>query len=110
MPDFTFPATTQIFPEQDLILQYFERYVEDLKLKDTIQLSSQVIAVKQMADSTWELTLSNESKKNYDFLVLCNGTFHTPYVPPFPGTDTLKAKFFTVPTSSTQKRFVKGRR
>jgi cation diffusion facilitator CzcD-associated flavoprotein CzcO len=110
MPDFTFPPTTPLIPKQDVILQYFERYIEEFKLKDTIQLSSFVISVKQTADKTWELTLSNGTKKTYDFLVLCTGAFHTPYIPFFDGTDIFKGKMLHSSEFKHAKELCEGKK
>ena len=104
MPDFVFPPSTPLLPKQDVILRYFERYVEEFKLQDTIKLNTQVSSITQLPDHSWELTFENKSKQTYDFLVLCNGTFFYPYIPEFKG----KSGFKGVLMHSSQFKNAKG--
>jgi len=110
MPDFVFPDNTPIIPKQDVILKFFERYIDEFKLQESIHLGTQVAVIQQLPDSSWELSLSDGTKKAYDFLVLCNGTFHYPYIPSFPGIDTFKGKILHSSDFKQAKALCSGKR
>jgi cation diffusion facilitator CzcD-associated flavoprotein CzcO len=92
MPDFTFPDTTPMLPKQEVILQYLERYVEEFGLRGSIRLDSEVEKIRQLGDDTWELDLKDGSIRAFDFLVVCNGAYHKPFVPSFPGAASFQGQ------------------
>lgn len=92
IPDFPFPADTPMIPKQDVILRHIEKYTDKFALRERLRLNTEVRAILQLDDSTWEVTLNDGSKLRYDFLVVCNGTYNLPYTPSFPNQSVFQGK------------------
>ena len=62
------------------ILQYLKTYAAKFKIDDKIQFSSKVENV-EFSNDEWLITVNNEIN-TFDFVVLANGHFSTPDIPP----------------------------
>lgn len=82
--DFPAPDDWPHFPHHTLIHQYFRDYVDHFGLRDKITFNTAVTHAKQVADG-WEVTLSDGSVRNYEYLVVANGHHWKPRLPDYPG-------------------------
>jgi cation diffusion facilitator CzcD-associated flavoprotein CzcO len=89
--DLDWPSDSQLFPTHETVLRYIEDYSADVQ--DIVQYSTQVTdisATDNRIDGTWRVTtrdlLNNESTTaEFDAVIVANGHFITPYIPPIPG-------------------------
>jgi cation diffusion facilitator CzcD-associated flavoprotein CzcO len=89
--DLDWPSDSQLFPTHETVLQYIEDYSADVQ--DIVRYSTQVTdisATDDRIDGTWQVTTrdlhNNESTTaEFDAVIVANGHFITPYIPPIPG-------------------------
>ncbi|KAL5009056.1 hypothetical protein ScPMuIL_014637 [Solemya velum] len=99
--DFPFPKGYPNFMHHSLYRTYLNAYIEHFNLRPRFKLYREVIAVKKCKDfketGRWCVTVKNlrqgvTSDKIFDFVIVCNGHFYKPLLPPFPGMDKFQGK------------------
>jgi cation diffusion facilitator CzcD-associated flavoprotein CzcO len=87
--DFPMPENYPDYPRHDLVLAYFESYVEHFNLMRNIRFKTEVLHAEQNADGGWHINWRNEKAKgsaDFDALFVANGHHNKPRWPKFSGT------------------------
>lgn len=91
--DLDWPESCQLFPEHEAVLNYLERYAEDVR--DLIEFRKQVLDVQLDNEGRWlvktqqlsEDTAIESREQVFDAVVVASGHFNVPYIPPVPGIE-----------------------
>ena len=78
------PFTTKngtSFCGHDEVLHYLKTYAETFKILEKIQFSTPVERV-DFANDEWRITTTKNASHSFDFVVLANGHYSTPDIPP----------------------------
>ncbi|KPP71664.1 dimethylaniline monooxygenase-like, partial [Scleropages formosus] len=98
-PDFPFDKHLPSFVHHTEVRKYLEQYCDHFHLRDHIQFGTIVDLVKpkKVKDGwhglAWDVTTSNgldpstSVTEEFDAVMICNGHFFDPYIPPIPGMD-----------------------
>jgi thioredoxin reductase len=88
--DLDYPAGTSVFPTNQQVLAYLQRYAEQHDLLPRIRVRSRVQRVER-ADGGWAVTVMNSdgaaSTTVYPKVVIANGRYHKPQIPDVPGLE-----------------------
>lgn len=97
--DFPYPETTDEFPTATQVQSYLESYAGHFGIEGCVRLGTEVVSVTRGSlrdDGShpgFRVTTRPSSNAadtetgEFDFVVVCNGVFSKPYVPPLPGED-----------------------
>jgi dimethylaniline monooxygenase (N-oxide forming) len=92
--DYPMPRRFPEFPTGENMREYLHGYAEKFELFLHIELSTRVTAAEP-ATTGWLLTVQPAASaaitQRFDYLVVCNGTFSDPYIPPVDGLDAFMA-------------------
>lgn len=92
--DYPMPDHWPEWPSGAQVQEYLESYAEHFGIADRIHVSTEVVRASLLPDeSGWELLTRSTAdgvggattRHVFDFLVVCNGIFSIPFVPPYPG-------------------------
>jgi cation diffusion facilitator CzcD-associated flavoprotein CzcO len=93
--DWPMPDDYPEWPSGAQMQAYLASYADHFGVTPRIRFSHTVLATRERADAPgWTLKLAGpggETEQSFDWLILCNGIFSIPAVPPFPGTDAFEA-------------------
>lgn len=95
-PDWPLPAETPTFTPGPVFQKYLSDYCDEFNVRSRIHFNSEVkrLAPRDGGRPGWVLTLhngTNESKAEFDLVVICIGTFsHQPYIPQFRGQEKFR--------------------
>ncbi len=95
--DFRMPKSYSEFPTGQQMFDYLTAYVEHFDVVPCLRLGHRVDAAEPVSDnghSGWRLSGSANGvpfTESFDFLVVCNGTFSEPAIPPAPGREAFEA-------------------
>ncbi|GAA0959743.1 NAD(P)/FAD-dependent oxidoreductase [Actinocorallia libanotica] len=79
------------WPAGEQVQRYLELYVERFALAPSLRLSTEVTRAALREDGTgWDVTAGG-STEPFDHLVVANGIFSEPFIPPFKGVEVLEA-------------------
>lgn len=89
------------WPSGEQVQQYLELYVEKFDLAPSLRLSTEVLSAEP-DETGWNLTVAaTESAsdpaaaeprtEHFDHLIVANGIFSEPFIPPYEGVDVLEA-------------------
>ena len=89
--DLEWPDDCQLFPNHETVLEYLERYADDVR--HLIQFKTQVVDVTPETDGRWLVTtrrisegIGNEPEiQVYDAVVVASGHFNVPFIASVPG-------------------------
>jgi dimethylaniline monooxygenase (N-oxide forming) len=84
---FPMPRYYPTFPHHSQIAEYFDAFLNHFRLKEDITFNTEVKKVEPQHDGTWQLTLANGTRSNYDAVIVANGHHWDPRWPDpaFPG-------------------------
>jgi dimethylaniline monooxygenase (N-oxide forming) len=96
--DYPMPESYPDWPTAEQIRNYLESYAKHFGIIDKIRFQTEVINVDLQTDAqpTWVVTIRTETHEQpqtreenheFDFVVVCNGTFSNPKLPLLPGKD-----------------------
>jgi cation diffusion facilitator CzcD-associated flavoprotein CzcO len=86
---------TQMFAEQDELVEYTNFVLAKHGLREKTQLNANVKLVKwDEAQSLWEVQTETQGTFYCKFLINASGPLSTPVIPPFKGRDTFKGRSF----------------
>ena len=92
--DFPMPGHYPEFPSGQQVYEYLCAYAKHFQVDQAIEVRTEVRSVVARADGKpgWRvhvrgLDTGNEGTHDYDFVVVCNGTFSQPNLPQFAGRD-----------------------
>jgi len=100
--DYPMPASYSEWPTAEEMRDYLESYAKHFGIIDKIRYETEVINVSRKADDQpgWIVNvrgkdlnglLSKEETHEFDFAIICNGTFSMPYLPSLPGKEEFTA-------------------
>ncbi|MDO9237760.1 MAG: NAD(P)/FAD-dependent oxidoreductase [Aquabacterium sp.] len=86
---------TQMFAEQDELVQYTNHVIDKHKLREKVKLNANVSKVQWDDDKQlWEITTDDAGTFHAKFLINASGPLSTPVIPDFKGRDSFKGKSF----------------
>ncbi|MFV2112544.1 flavin-containing monooxygenase [Micromonospora sp. LOL_025] len=92
LSDLPMPAHYPQWPSGEQVQQYLESYVDRFGLGSALRLSTEVVTAELVDDETAWLIASRPTGgrdpatwERYDHLVVANGIFSEPFIPPFAG-------------------------
>ena len=95
LSDLPMPRDYPEWPSGQQVQAYLEEYVARFGLASCIRLRTEVTWATPSPGGGWDVTLAYggvpRDAVHFDHLVLASGIFSRPFVPAFPGTDTLTA-------------------
>ncbi|XP_041093415.1 flavin-containing monooxygenase FMO GS-OX-like 4 [Polyodon spathula] len=101
-PDFPFEKRLPSFVHHSEVRRYLEQYCQHYRLREHIQFGTSVESVKPVATEkgwrglAWDVTTSDvtgtkdTTTERFDAVMVCNGHFFDPYIPPIPGLENFK--------------------
>jgi dimethylaniline monooxygenase (N-oxide forming) len=95
--DFPMPKHWPEWPSGEQVQQYLTDYARHFGILDRIHLATEVVNASPGAGGRgWELRTrsvhdGSTDEHRFDFLVVCNGIFCTPFVPDYPGAEAFRA-------------------
>lgn len=95
--DFPFPPETPLYPRASAVLKYLEDYAQAYDLRRYIKFNAEVkSAWWDGLTSQWIIELASESSATnrthqFDALIVANGHYGLPYIPPLPGFEEWEA-------------------
>jgi cation diffusion facilitator CzcD-associated flavoprotein CzcO len=107
--DQPFPDGTSLFPQHDVVLEYLERYADEVR--HLITFGTQVLDVSPITEhssqdrwsvSTKNLKTEEVSVSVFDAVIVANGHYNDPYVPDVPGIREWNAAY---PGSISHSKF-----
>jgi len=86
--DFPMPADYPDFPSHEQVHHYFEAYADRFGLRESIRFETEVTNARRRNGGGWELTLSDDTTRTCDALIVANGHHWDASWPDpaFPGT------------------------
>ncbi|KAK3632980.1 monooxygenase [Elasticomyces elasticus] len=118
--DLDWPEDCQLFPRHEAVLEYIERYADDIR--HLIQFRTQVMDVSLSKDEKWMVKTQDVSHRGgevetemFDAVIVANGHFDIPYMPQvrgieewskaYPGSIT-HSKFYRTPEQYASKKVI----
>jgi cation diffusion facilitator CzcD-associated flavoprotein CzcO len=107
--DQAFPDGTSLFPQHDVVLEYLERYADEVR--HLIRFGLQVLDVYPIMESgsreKWSITTKNIETGEvtvsiFDAVIVANGHYNDPYVPDIPEIREWNAAY---PASISHSKF-----
>ncbi len=86
LSDYPMPRNYPEWPSGPQVQAYLEAYANEFDLMRHVRLNTEVLSAAQRDDGSWTVTTA-EGDDQYDFLVVCNGIFSTPFIPSFENDD-----------------------
>ncbi len=96
LSDFPMPDSYPEWPSGEQVQQYLAAYARHFDLNRRIRLNTEVLSAELDPDQGWVLTVreaGSDRTSQYlaDQLVVANGIFSEPFIPPYSGVDAFKA-------------------
>ena len=93
--DFPYPDSTNTFPYAEDVRGYLESYADSFDIRSSIRFNQEVCDVSRASGDRdrWTVTsrstdgANEETKKEFDFVVICTGVFHIPSIPAIEGME-----------------------
>jgi len=94
--DFPMPASYPEWPSGEQVQQYLEDYARHFDLNGSIRLNTEVLSAEPKGDEGWRLRLRDVNtggtmEHEADSLVVANGIFSKPFIPPYEGREAFEA-------------------
>ncbi|HEX2532648.1 MAG TPA: NAD(P)-binding domain-containing protein [Chitinophagaceae bacterium] len=92
--DFPMPAEYPMWPSGKQVQAYLESYATAFDIKKHISFHTEVLDLRHEGGQ-WHMRIADTlDKRNttvtFDFVAICTGTFHKPFVPDFPGAQSFR--------------------
>ncbi|XP_062563498.1 senecionine N-oxygenase-like [Armigeres subalbatus] len=97
-PDFPIPEQDSSYIPAEDMLRFFQYFSDYFGITECIKFSHYVIRIKPTKDEKqWEVIVRdcpNDQLKTFyfDYVLVCNGHYHTPRLPNYPGINLYKGK------------------
>lgn len=79
--DFPMPDEYPNFAHHSQVFTYFRNYAEHFGIRERVTFNTAVEHAERMEDGTWNITLDNGERRQYDALFVCNGHHWDPRWP-----------------------------
>ncbi|XP_065367668.1 senecionine N-oxygenase [Calliphora vicina] len=92
-PDFSIERTEESYVPSRVIETFLNDYCSEHNLLQYIKLLHYVIRITPARNNTWQVIVKNLENQSvdflsYDYVMVCNGHYHTPSYPRVEGSDT----------------------
>lgn len=97
-PDFPIPEQDSSYIPAEDMLKFFQLFADSYGITENIKFSHYVIRIKPTKDEKrWEVIARDCPNDKlvtyyYDYVLVCNGHYHTPSFPKYPGADLYQGK------------------
>ncbi len=96
LSDLKMPKHYPVWPVGKQVQEYLEMYVDHCNLRKDIHFNKEVTTTTQNADGSWSLEAKDvktgeKIAATFDYLIVCNGIFSEPFIPPYKGTEEFVA-------------------
>ncbi len=90
--DFPMPNDYPLWPSGVQVQSYLENYAANFNITGFIRFNTQVTSLRYN-HGLWHMSINDRSSNTsttlaFDFVAICTGTFHKPYVPDYPGAQS----------------------
>ena len=86
--DYPLPEHYPDYPSHDQLREYFQGYARHFDIEPFIRFNTEVQKIERIANGNWQVTLADESKEEFEHLLVCNGHHWDPRIPEYPGEFT----------------------
>lgn len=105
--DFPMPADYPDYPSHRQLLRYFQDYAEQFDLKRFIRFNTAVESAVPLPDQGWNLSFSDGSSAEFDYLLVANGHHSVPRHPDW--KDDFKGRYLHAHAFKHNRGFEKQR-
>lgn len=96
-PNEPFPDNDNSFVSSNVVLSYYESFADKYRLREHINFQYHVIRVSPVSLDGWEVVVRNLSIDKYekytvDGVLVCNGHFHSGFIPNYEGSNVFQGK------------------
>ncbi|XP_059622652.1 senecionine N-oxygenase [Phlebotomus argentipes] len=100
-PDFPIPGDGVSYIPAAEMLAFLQSYAKSFNVTSLIKFNHHVIRVRPLGQATephtWEVMVKDMPNdelltQTFDFIFVCNGHYHTPYLPRYPGQDDFRGR------------------
>ncbi|HBT31701.1 MAG TPA: hypothetical protein DEB15_02135, partial [Pusillimonas sp.] len=96
LPDFPMPADYPEWPSGEQVQRYMAAFARHFDLDRYIHLNTEVLLAEPEGEKGWRIKARNtrsglESDYQFEQLVIANGIFSEPFIPPYPGVAEFEA-------------------
>lgn len=96
-PDFPFAEQERSYIPSEDVLEYLNQYADKFNLRNFIRFEYYVVRVKPLSEDKWEIIVKDLAADKceilfFDGVLVCNGHYHTPFIPKIKGQDVFKGK------------------
>lgn len=96
LSDFPMPASYPEWPSGQQMQEYLAAYAKHFELDPLIHLQTEVVLAEQVGDEGWAITVRDvrsgqTTKHTAEHLVVANGIFSEPFIPPYEGAEEFRA-------------------
>lgn len=96
-PDFPIPEQDRSYIPAEDMLKFLNLYAETFNVKQCIKLEHHVIRIRPIENGKWEIIVKDLPNDKlltltFDAVLACNGHYHTPAYPNYPGHKLFKGK------------------
>lgn len=96
-PDFPIPSQENSYIPSEDMLSFLQLYAKHFGIEKKIKFEHHVVRVRPHGESQWEVIvrdLPNDKLETYifDAILVCNGHYHTPAYPEYPGRKLFRGK------------------
>ncbi|MBN9757181.1 MULTISPECIES: NAD(P)/FAD-dependent oxidoreductase [unclassified Pseudonocardia] len=93
LSDFPMPKHYPEWPSGQQVQEYLESYARHFGIRDAVRTDTEVLSAEPREGGGWTVTTAGASAGvgEFDHLVVANGIFSEPFLPPLPGTEEYRA-------------------
>jgi len=108
--DYPYPAAVDAFPVADDVRAYLNGYADHFHIREHIRFKQRVVNIKTTGESgeQFQVTLASADGEaaveilEFDFVAVCNGVFHDPYIPSYDGMDQFAGRIIPSNEATTE--------
>lgn len=94
--DFPMPSSYPEWPSGAQVQKYLEDYANHFDLNGSIRLNTEVVSAEPRGEEGWSLSVRDQHsghtmEHEVDSLIVANGIFSEPFIPPYEGRDAFEA-------------------
>lgn len=91
--DFPHRPGITMFPRNQDIHEYLQRYIDHFGLRDSIRLNTRVEKITRTADGQWSVTSGQPARTEiFTHVVIASGRYNKPFIPKVKGLDGFKGE------------------
>lgn len=98
--DHPYPDDAELYPRADQVRDYLEAYADRFGIRELIQFNQEVISIDYLQSDRNRFSVKCSSTNDqsdgfegeFDFVVICNGVFHSPNIPAIRDADRFEGR------------------